>query len=241
MLDPGTRRPCQLAKSLGALGDERWSDMLVAAVRQDANADLRVCAAHALGALAAHESVDDLIEAYQHNAAPTYVLSALGHIADPSSMSFLQSVAASPRSEPEQWAVKIAIDRVRTMQQPNPVPALIDRVQQSLAMGSLDAWAIRKLAEASDDRAVQCFHQLLERGQRLNEAGCILLVAGLLAGGPAGRASLEELSEARIAWPAVARVLEAAMSLLEESSREPLRQTTWAHRLNTVRISWRSE
>ena len=51
MVDERTRRPCQLAKSLGALGNKMYASPLVDAAKQDHNADLRVCATIALARL----------------------------------------------------------------------------------------------------------------------------------------------------------------------------------------------
>jgi HEAT repeat protein len=115
MRDPATLRPCQLAKSLGELGDARYVSLLAAAATQTENADLRVCATIALGDLASSTALSALVDAYQRELVTTTALSSIGLIGDPSALPFLRSVAASPRNDSERRSALLAIRRIEIL------------------------------------------------------------------------------------------------------------------------------
>jgi len=192
MDDPGTRRPCQLAKSLGSLGDDRWADKLILATRQTGNVDLQVCATIALGELQSPRAVQALIEVYRNDVAPTMALEALGRIADPSSLEFFRSVAASPRNLGERELADRAIQRVLVMRRADPVEALIARLRSQAAEGSIDQWTIRRLAVIQDNRSVPAMREVFVGAGHREQ---IALAGALLIHGELGRSALRELAE----------------------------------------------
>lgn len=223
MDDPGTRRPCQLAKSLGELGDDRWADKLIAATRQPGNTDLRVCATIALGELQSPKAVEALIESYHHGTMSTFALDALSRIADPTTHDFFRQVASESSSKSERMIAAVAIQRIELLQQPDPAGALIDRLNRQTARGRIDEWTIRRLAGLRDQRSVPGLREAFERAGQKD--GHIWLAAALLAHGDAGRAALSDLSQKTHATtakdgpgPAIAR---AAINLTSGTRHHP--------------------
>jgi HEAT repeat protein len=189
MNDGGTLRPCQLAHNLGKLGDERWVDQLLQASRKPSSLDLRVCATDALGDLSSARAIDGLMDVYRKNLAPVSALESLGKIAEPSTLPFLRSVADHPRNKVERRVALRAIECAEIMSQVDPVPALIRRVESSTHGRFLDSWAVRKLVDRGDARAVSIFAQAIGRPNAL-EDDQIILAAALLTVGEAGTAAL---------------------------------------------------
>jgi len=95
MLDPGTLRPCQLAHSLGHLGDERWVGELVAAANQTGNTDLRVCATMGLRSLASDQACEAIIDLARSGEAPGAAIEALGIIGDAAPCREVQELIAA--------------------------------------------------------------------------------------------------------------------------------------------------
>ncbi|MBI1367112.1 MAG: hypothetical protein GC162_00510 [Planctomycetes bacterium] len=218
MRDAGTLRPCQLAHSLGQLGDERWVDTLAEAVRQPSNTDLRVCATMALGELASPRAVTALIDAYRDNITPTTALTGLGNIAHPSAAEFLQQVFDHPRNDRERHAAGIALEKIQMMDQADRVPALIERVQTQLAQGQpLDRWALRQLAERSDPRTPEVMRRLLVDAETLSENDRVAIAAVLVAQGEPGRKVLAHLSRTLSADKVTRSIASAAMRLMRTS------------------------
>jgi len=191
MDDPVTRRPCQLAKSLGSLGDDRWADKLILATRQTGNVDLQICATLALGELQSPRAVGALIEVYRNDIAPPLALEALGRIADPSSLEFLKSVAASPRNQGERVLADRAIQRVLLMRQPDPAAALVAGLERQAFEGSIDQWTIRKLVSLRDNRAVPVMKGVFVGTGRHEQ---VWLAGALLSYGEPGRSALRDLA-----------------------------------------------
>lgn len=214
MNDSGTFRPCQLAKSLGSLGDDRWTGDLIEATQQRSNTDLQVCATLALGELQSRQAISALVEVYRNGPAATFALKAMGRIADPASHEFLQHVMASPRNEMERIIAADAIERIQLLQQPDPVAALIGRLQQQVSAGRFDRWSVRRLATFGDDRATPALGEALAGVGNRDERVCI--AAALLAHGKEGRRMLRQWSAATL--PArvsgsVSSVAQAALNL----------------------------
>lgn len=205
MDDGGTLRPCQLAHNLGKLGDDRWVGQLIEASHHPTNLDLRVCATDALGDLSSTRAVDGLIDVYRRDLAAVSALESLGKIAEPSTLPFLRSVAAHPRNQDERRIALWAIECAQTMSEPDPVPALIQRVETSAGGRFLDTWAVRKLVDRGDARAVSAFADTIGR-QSLTEDDQIILAAGLLTLGEPGMAALRD---ATVHGPAVSVAQEA--------------------------------
>lgn len=193
MDDPITRRPCQLAKSLGELGDEYWTDTLIAAMQQRSNADLRVCATLALGDLQSPQAVEALIEAYRSGGMGTTALSALGRLADPTTLAFFQRVKAESPRATERNIARTAIERIALLQAPDPVASLIQRLDDQVSQDRIEQWTIRRLAEYRDARSVPALRRSLERLEKQEHQ--VWLAAALLAQGDAGRAALTNLTE----------------------------------------------
>lgn len=214
MNDSGTFRPCQLAKSLGSLGDDRWTGDLIEATQQRSNTDLQVCATLALGELQSRQAISALMEVYGNGPAATFALKAMGRIADPASHEFLQHVMASPRNEIERIIAADAIEHIQLLQQPDPVAALIGRLQQQVSAGRFDRWSVRRLATFGDDRATPALGEALAGVGNRDERVCI--AAALLAHGKEGRRMLRQWSAATL--PArvsgsVTAVAQAALNL----------------------------
>jgi len=193
MDDPVTRRPCQLAKSLGELGDEFWTDKLIAAVQQRANADLRVCATLALGDLQSPRAVEALIEAHRSGGMGTTALSALGRLADPTTLAFFQHVKAQSPRATERNIARTAIERITLLQQPDPVASLIQRLDEQVNQDRIEQWTVRRLAAFRDARSVPALQQAFERLEKHEPQ--VWLAAALLAQGDGGRTALAHLAE----------------------------------------------
>ncbi len=196
MADEGTLRPCQLAHSLGRLGDDRWIGTLLDAANNPRNADLRACATTALGDIASPTSVDALIELCRTGSTRSGALYALGRIGDPSALGFLRSVAASPGDELERGIALRAIERIGLMERADPVPGLIARVRAYDRRERLEPWAVRKLAELHDARAIPALQYVL-RNPQLTTGDRIVAAAGLLAHGEEGAAALQRVVESQ--------------------------------------------
>ena len=175
---------------MGSLGDGRWTDRLIAATQQTANLDLRVCATIGLGELQPPRAVEALIDLYRRNVAATMALRALGRIADPASLPFLESVAASTQTRIQRDLAAQAVARTRVMQQRDPVAALIDHLRSG--PGGLDRWAVRKLATMGDPRAVPALREAFERADARDQ---VLIAAALLAPGGPGRRAVRDLAD----------------------------------------------
>lgn len=227
MDDPGTQRPCQLAKSLGSLGDDQWTDKLIAATEQQSNTDLRVCATIALGDLQSPQGVPALIAIYRDDVAPTTAIEALGRIGDASALTFLQGVSESPRDEVEKNLAERAIARIHVLQQDDPVEALIQRVRRQIAEGDLKEWPIRKLATLQDARAVPVLRDAMLSVDQQQQTW---LAAGLIAHGAPGQAVLAQMAEQADATgsggPSVA-VAEAARALITSRSTKSIFTHEW--------------
>ena len=182
MKDAGTYRPCQLAHSLGFLGDDRWVEPLTEATQHSKNADLRMCATIALGKLGSPKAVSDLIDAHRRQAVGSDALMAMGNIADPLALPYLRSVVQAHRSEFERRAAVEAIERIALMQQEDPATLLIDRVRRSSQRGPLDDWAVRKLVRLGDPRASEVFQQAFLVGSS-NDTELVILAAAMLCQG----------------------------------------------------------
>jgi len=195
MADPETRRPCQLAKSLGALGDAQWTGQLVAATQQQTNTDLRVCATMALGDLQSPEAVEALIDAYREGGMGTTALNALSRIADPGTLPFFRKVAAEADREVERNIARTAIERIRVLQQSDPAAALMDRLDRQAGENQIEPWTLRRLSGLKDPRAVSALREAY-RGTNRREHR-IWLTASMLIHGQAGRTALAELAEPR--------------------------------------------
>ncbi len=193
MDDPLTRRPCQLAKSLGELGDEYWTGTLVAAVQQRANTDLRVCATLALGDLQSRQAIEALIEAHRSGIMGTTALNALSRIADPTTLAFFKEVAAESSRAAERDIARTAIERIALLQQPDPVASLIQRLDEHVSADRMEQWTVRRLAERPDIRSVRLLQHALERSEEHQHQSW--LAAALLAHGHVGRAALTNLTE----------------------------------------------
>ncbi len=217
MNDSGTYRPCQLAHDLGFLGDDRWVGLLADAAKHPRNADLRVCATLALGELGSPKAVDALIDAHPGGVVGYLAIESLGKIGDPLALPFLRSVAKSPRNEFERRAARDAIDRIEILQQPDPVPALISRVKDSARKGSLDAWAVRKLVDFQDKRAVPVLGKVLMNGAKRRETDHVILAAALLAHEDPGMKTLKDVAAGYLEAPTSAgSIAQAALSLCDD-------------------------
>ena len=213
MADAGTLRPCQLAHSLGRLGDDQWTGLLVAAAKQTRNLDLGACATIALCEIASPSSVDALIDLCRAGEMRWTTLEALGRIGDPSALDFLQSVAASPRNETEQRVALLAIERIELMQRADPIPNLVAVVRKVHAQSRLDSWAVQAIAKQHDARGVPVLQETLRHKQRTREER-ILLAAGLLALGEEGTDALREIVDTQPQSRA-GRTALAALSMIE--------------------------
>ncbi len=218
MNDSGTYRPCQLAHDLGFLGDDRWVGLLAEATAHPSNADLNMCATLALGELASPKAVNALIDAYRRGAAGCLPIDSLGKIGDPLALPFLRSVARSPRNKFERRAARNAIDRIEVLQQPDPVPALICRVKDSARKGALEAWAVRKLVDFQDKRAVPALREVLVNGAKGRQADRVILTAALLAHRDPGVVALKDIvAVSRETAPSISSIAQAALSLHSQS------------------------
>lgn len=215
MDDPRTLRPCQLAKSLGELGDEHWTDTLVAAMRQQSNADLRVCATLALGDLQSSRTVDALTEAYRSGGMATTALNALSRLAHPASLAFFQQVRDNSPRPVERRIARQAIQRIGVLQQADPAASLIQRLDDQLRQSRLEQWTVRRIAEYRDDRSVAALRRAFPQLQ--TEEHQVWVAAALLAHGDAGRAALARLAEPRPPHIPQSPVAAAALALTTPS------------------------
>lgn len=194
MTDSGTRRPCQLAHSLGKLGDDQWIDELLVAATQPSNADLRACAAIALTDIASKRAVDALLEITREDPTRTFAVRALGEIGDPRAIDHLRWLEARASTAGQRLTAENALERVETLAQPDPIPALLQRVQQSATRRSIDEWALRHVARYADPRGIEPLSRLFvepSRTRRTRE----LLAAVLLAHGDDGRVALANAAD----------------------------------------------
>jgi len=194
MKDEGTYRPCQLAHSLGFLGDDRWVAPLADAIQDPRNADLRVCATIALGELGSAKAVDVLIGAHRQGTVGSLALTALSNIADPSALPYLHSVVQAPRNKIERRAAEEAIERIALVQQDDPVPFLIDRVRRSAKFGPLDDWAVKKLVGLGDPRAIRAFERAFQDVGLDRDDDLVVLAAAMLAQGQGGLSAIRGLA-----------------------------------------------
>lgn len=194
MTDAATLRPCQLAHSLGHLGDPRWSDELIAAARQTGNTDLRVCAVIALRELASEGTIDALIELSSDPVTGLIAVEALGEIGDSRALPTLRSLHATTDDTFIRNQAARAMSRIETLQSDDPIDELIERVELSVVEGSLDRWAVRILAQSGDARAVAALSAVMESA-RLSIRKRETVAAALLALRPAGVAALESLMD----------------------------------------------
>jgi len=191
MDDPITRRPCQLAKSLGELGDEYWTDTLIAAMQQRSNADLRVCATLALGELQSPQAVEALIEAYRSGGMGTTALSALGRLADPTTLAFFKQVEADSPRATERNIARTAIERIALLQAPDPVASLIQRLDDQVCEGRIEQWTVRRIAECRDNRSVPALQRALLQLEDHDHQ--VWMTAALLAHGVTGQKTLADI------------------------------------------------
>jgi len=214
MRDPGTLRPCQLAHSLGHLGDERWVDELVAAAGQTRNTDLRVCATMGLRSLASDRAGEALLELARSGEAPTTAIEALGIIGDADALPLLRDVARSDAGALRRAAAETAIRRIEIFNSADPIPALLDHLDESLRRGRADEWALRTLARRGDARAAEHLAFLLRQAE--NPApDSERRAAALLALGESGRQALVEIAATDSRRHSVAR---EALSLLTSAA-----------------------
>lgn len=213
MYTPGTRRPCQLAHSLGYLGDPRWTTTLVQATQNPTNADLRVCATLALEQLQSPQAVQGLIEVYKRDSAPWTAIKALGKIGDASALPMLRNVVRHPRDATERRLAQQAIERIELLQRPDPVPGLIKRIETSAEAGAVEQWAVRQVAERHDKRGAAALRQALRRlGYGGNTIDRVVIAAGLLALGEPGRQALRQIAKDHSPAAATARIALALRS-----------------------------
>ncbi len=215
MVDAGTLRPCQLAHSLGYLGDKRWANLLADATKHPSNLDLRVCATTALSKLQSPDTIDALIEVYRNGTAPTTALDALGKISDPAAMYFLRSVVEQPRSDIELTAALRAIERIEMMQEPDVAMALIQRLRSAASKGVVDEWATRKLANLGDTSAVAALGDTL-RVVADNDSS-VIVAAALLACGDAGIETLRMLADEGERAASTSAIAHAALLLVQQA------------------------
>lgn len=197
MTDPGTRRPCQLAHSLGKLGDDQWVDELLVAANQPYNTDLRACALIGLTDIASTRAVDALIELTRDDPSSTFAIAALGEAGDFRTLDHLRWLHDRATNEGHRHSIELAIERVELLSRPDPVPELINRVESSAIGGRVDEWALRHLARQGDHRSVEplvdvfadpaCTHRTRE-----------LLAASLLAHGDVGHDALAAVARHEI-------------------------------------------
>lgn len=194
MWSPGTGRPCQLAHSLGGLGDSGVVDDLLNGASQTANTDFRVCALIGLRDLASQQSVEGLLLLCDDPFAASLAVEALGEIADARALPRLSRFGES--DDPSlRRATARAIERIGIVSTDDAVPALLGRVQEAAKAGRADTWAIRWLARAGDQRAVEPLAAALVE-PRLGRFEREIFAAALLALGKPGIAALREIAGA---------------------------------------------
>jgi len=216
MTDQGTLRPCQLAHSLGKLGDDQWVDELVVAAKQPSNADLRTCAAIALTHIASARAIDALIDLTHEDPSRTFAVRALGEAGDPQALEHLRSLRSRAVKPSQRLTIELAIERVELLDQPDPVPHLVRRVEQSAHGQRVNEWALRHLARRSDSRSVEPLARLLsepDHDVRTRE----LIAAALLAHGGEGRVALDHI--AHTTTPGMRHVASSALSLVSNDEQ----------------------
>lgn len=197
MADPGTRRPCQLAHSLGKLGDEQWIDELLVAAMQPSNTDLRSCATLALTDIASAKAIDALIELTSKDPSRVFAVRALGEAGDARALEHLRMLRDRAANSTHRRVAEMAIERVELLSQADPVPDLLRRIENGANGGRIDEWALRHVARRADPRCVDSIARLLaapDHTDRTRE----LLAAVLLACGADGRAALTRASNDRL-------------------------------------------
>jgi len=194
MEDPLTTRPCQLAHSLGRLGDGRWSDQLVRAANQSYNRDLQICATIGLKKLASRQTVEALIDLAQHGTARTTAIEALGVIGDARATPDLREIVNSSTNRFERRAARTALQRIERLNRKDPVPALLARLKASLDDGHVNEWALRWLANKADERAVPRLVSYLNRST-VSTKQREYLAAALLAHDKAGISALRHVAD----------------------------------------------
>lgn len=217
MWSPGTGRPCQLAHSLGGLGDAGAVGDLLSAANQPGNTDLRVCAMIGLRDLASDQAVDGLLALCDDPFTASLAVSALGEIADARALPRLRRFDTESDNPSLLRAAALAMERIGLASGDDPVPALSRRVRDAAAKGDADAWAVRWLARAGDERAVAPLAAAMKE-PRLDRSGCELLAAGLLAHGEGGASALREVAGAHATTHAHDCAL-AALGLLASETK----------------------
>lgn len=180
MHDPATLRPCQLAHALGQLGDGQWTSELVWAAKQPWNRDLQVCATFGLQELASERAIDALIELAESGSARTSAVEALGAIGDARALPMLEQLVKSTSERHVLNSAVRAIDRIRLLSMPDPVPVLLGQLEEGVRDGQFDAWALRCLARFGDERAVPHLKAALQTSsltgsERESVAACLLV------------------------------------------------------------------
>lgn len=193
MWDPGTVRPCQLAHSLGGLGDAQAVEDLLGAANQAGNTDLRVCALFALRDLACEDAVEGLLALCDDPFTANLAVEALGEVADRRALARLGRLLRESDDAALRRAAMIAVERIEVVSGDDPAPGLLRRVEGGAARGEVDAWAVRRLARARDERAVGPLAAVMVE-KRLGGRECELLAAALLAHGATGAEALRRIA-----------------------------------------------
>jgi len=215
MRDPGTLRPCQLAHSLGRLGDERWVDVLVSSAKQRGNTDLRTCSAIALAHLASSRAVDDLIGITRDDPSRIFATKALAAAADPESRDHLRWLASSSSSAAVRRIARRGIERIALLQAEDPIAALLERARAAASADDVDEWTLRQLARRPNARSAEVLSDLFRDRQRSSREREVI-AATLIAIGEPGHRALGELAlGGRQGGAGVAR---AALGLIRERS-----------------------
>jgi len=216
MADPGTSRPCQLAHSLGKLGDDQWVDELLVAAKQPSNTDLRTCAAIALTHIASTRAIDALIGLTRDDPSRMFAVRALGEAVDPQALEHLRWLRSRAAKPSQRMTIELAIERVELLAQPDPVPHLVRRVERSTHDMRVNEWTLRHLARHSDSRNVQPLARLFSEPDhdiRTRE----LIAAALLAHGGEGRAALDHIAGTKT--PDMRNVASTALSLVSNDGQ----------------------
>lgn len=195
MDDPLTTRPCQLAHSLGRLGDVRWTDQLVRAANQSQNRDLQICATIGLKKLASQRAVEALIDLAENGTARTTAIEALGVIGDSRATPHLREIINTSTDRFERRAARQALQRIEILNRDDPVPALLEQLEVSIDDGHINKWALRWLATKADNRAVPRLVFYLHRST-LSTDQQQYLAAALLAHDKPGVDALQRIANA---------------------------------------------
>ncbi len=221
MWDPDTRRPCQLAHSLGGLGDAAAVPDLLDAAAQSGNSDLRVCAMFALRDLASEQSIDGLLALCEDPFTARLAVDALGEIADTRAFPRLRRFVAESSDPSLRRAATMALARITVVTADDPVLVLAQRVRNDAARGQVDTWAVRSLARAGDERAIGPLEASLAES-KLGRSGRQALAAALLAHGSGGREALARVVAAHAAEDAGVTASNA-LSLVGSQTANPAR------------------